>query len=123
MQTEGCSIPAACPSPRIVGGVLKWYAGDVFDLQVHLELTDQNGAELVFAPEHTVTFVFRDHRRAVLHEETFCDITDNTVVLRFTEAVTALFPAGKYTYDVIYKGIGRRTLAHGAPILVEGEMK
>lgn len=123
MQFEGNIIPAANPSPRIVGGVLKWYAGDVFDLQVQMELTDQNGAAIVFAPEHTVEFVFRDHRHEVIHKETFKEIADNTVVLRFTEAVTALFHGGKYTYDVIYNGFGRRTLAHNAPIVVEGGMK
>ena len=120
MQLEWNNLPAACPSPRIVGGVLKWYAGDVFDLQVQLELTDQNGAVIAFAPEHTVSFVFRDHRGEVVYRMSFCDIRENTVVLRFHEAVTACFPGGAYTYDVIYQGNGRRTLAYHAPIYVEG---
>ncbi len=119
MNDKGNSIPAARPSPRISGGVLKWYAGDVFDLQVYMELTDQNGRNIAIAPEHTVSFVFRDGRRETVHEVTFVSIEDNTVLLRFTEDVTARFPRGRYTYDVIYKGFGRRTLAHNAPVWVE----
>lgn len=116
---EEKSLPVACVSPRISGGVLKWYAGDVFDLQVRLELTDENGEAIEIQPSHTVIFVFRDSRRKEFYQVVFEEIEGNTVVLRFTEAVSALFPKGKYTYDVIYKGAVRRTLASNAPILVE----
>ena len=112
-------LPGACVSPRISGGVLKWYAGDVFDLQVRLELTDQEDEMIVIAPGDTVTFVFRDSRRKALYQVDCMEIEDNTMVLRFTEAVTALFPKGTYTYDVIYKGAVRRTLVSDGPILVE----
>ena len=112
-------LPAACLSPRIFGGVLKWYAGDVFDLQVRLELTDQEDEMIAVAPEDRVSFVFRDSRRKAFYQVDFVEIEDNTMVLRFTEAVTALFPKGAYTYDVIYKGAVRRTLVSDGPILVE----
>ena len=101
------------------GGVLKWYAGDLFDLQVEIELQDQFGKAFDIDATHTVTFVFRNQAREIIYELQFQEITDNTVVLRFTEGVTALFPKGHYTYDVIYQGVGRRTLARNAPILVE----
>ena len=119
MMYEEKWLPAACVSPRITGGVLKWYAGDVFDLQVRLELTDQDGTEIQIAPEHMVTFVFRNVRREPIYEVTFRGIEDNTVVLRMSEIETAMFPAGSYTYDVIYRGAVRRTLASDAPVLVE----
>ena len=112
-------LPAACPGPRISGGVLKWCAGDVFDLQLRLELTDQNGEDIQIAPAHTVTFAFWDVRRKPIYQVTFGDLADNTAVLRFTEAVSSLFPRGRYTYDVIYEGAVRRTLVRGGPILVE----
>ena len=115
---EKC-LPCASLSPRISGGVLKWYAGDVFDLQVRLALTDENGEALEIESTHTVTFVFRDACRRVVYEVTFVEIEDDTVVLRFTEAVSRLFPRGSYTYDVIYKGAVRRTLVCNGPILVE----
>ena len=120
MQYEASLIPAAAPSPRIVGGVLKWYAGDVFELQVQLELEDQYGFPIEIAEGHTIMFVFRNARREVVYQVVFKEIADNTVILQFDEAVTSQFPAGNYTYDVIYQGVGRRTLAHNAPIQVEG---
>ena len=116
---EEKSLPAASGSPHITGGVLKWYAGDVFDLQVRLELTDQDGAAIQMATGDTVTFVFRNACREPVYQVTFREIEDNTLVLRFGEQETALFPTGSYTYDVIYKGAVRRTLASDAPILVE----
>ena len=116
---EERSLPSAAAAPRIDGGVLKWYAGDTFDLQVQLELKDEHGEEIEIAAEHKLVFLFRDLRRRLLYELMFTDITDNTVVVRFTEPVTALIPKGRYTYDVIYYGTSRRTLAHDAPIWVE----
>ena len=119
MSNEVWSIPAAAACPRMSGGVLKWYEGDVFDLQVQIELTDERGEVLPFEAEHTVTFVFRDRCRRVVCELCYTGIENNTVTVRITEPLTALFPAGSYTYDVIYEGVGRRTLARNAPILVE----
>ena len=119
MKMEEKCLPCGSLSPRISGGVLKWYAGDVFDLQVRLELTDENGDVIGIDPHHTVTFVFRNACRRVIYEVTFVEIEDDTVILRFTEAVSGLFPRGSYTYDVIYKGAVRRTLVCNGPILVE----
>ena len=31
-------LPAARPSPRVAGGVLRWYAGDTFSVTLALEL-------------------------------------------------------------------------------------
>ena len=36
-------LPGAKPSPRIAGGVLRWYAGDTFSVTLALELRDQDG--------------------------------------------------------------------------------
>ncbi len=119
MVFEEKNLPVACPGPRITGGVLKWCAGDVFELQVRMELTDQEGADIQIAPAHSVTFVFRNARREEIYRVIFKEIEDNTVVLPFTEAATARFPKGRYTYDVIYEGAVRRTLACDAPIIVE----
>ena len=33
-------LPAARPSPRVEGGVLRWYAGDTFKVTLRLELQD-----------------------------------------------------------------------------------
>lgn len=116
---EPASIPSAAPSPRIVGGVLKWYAGDTFELQVDLELKDENGEAVVIESGQSVEFVFRDRTGKTVYAVGFEDIADNRVVVRFDASVSALFPKGRYTYDVVYRGPVRRTLAHGAPVMVE----
>ena len=113
------SLPAAAPAPRMSAGVLKWYEGDVFDLAVQLELTDEAGMHLPIEAEHRITLVFRNERRQVIWELCYTGIEDDRITVRVTEPVTALFPAGRYTYDVIYEGVGRRTLVRNAPILVE----
>lgn len=121
-MTDGmysAALPASVPSPRIVGGVLKWYAGDTFELQVDLQLTDEDGRTLPLEEGHTVEFLFRDCTRAVVYAVCFQEITDNRVVLWFNDEVSARFPKGSYTYDVIYKGAVRRTLVHNGPITVE----
>lgn len=119
MALEEKNLPGSCHSPRISGGVLKWYEGDTFELQVRMELTDETGAEIRIEPAHRVRFVFRNACRKTVCEMPFQGIEANTVILRFTEDVSALFPKGRYTYDVIYEGAVRRSLASDAPILVE----
>ena len=86
---------------------------------MEIELEDQFGKVFDIEAGHTVTFVFRNRAGETVYELRFEEIADNTVVVAFTEAVTAMFPKGHYTYDVIYQGVGRRTLARNAPILVE----
>lgn len=112
-------LPAAAVSPRVVGGMLKWYAGDTFRLQVQLSLQDQNGNPVEIQEGHKVEFVFRDHRDRQVHRVVFENVEDNCVTLVFDEAVTAMFPAGDYTYDAVYSGYVRKTLVHRGPICVE----
>lgn len=116
---ERGALLSAAPSPRIVGGVLKWYEGDTFELQVELDLTDENGGRITIESGQTVEFVFRDHTHREVYHLCFGEIEDNRVTLDFSEDVSALFPKGAYTYDVLYRGAVRRTLAHDAPIRVE----
>lgn len=113
------NLPSANPSPRIVGGVIKWYEGDTFDLQVDIELMDQNGDGVVILPEHALDFVFRNSRNEIVYAVRFTEITDNCVVLAFTPDVSSKFPKGGYTYDVYYDGAKRKTLVDQAPIIVE----
>lgn len=109
------NVPAAKVSPRVANGMLCWYAGDVFRLQLELTMRDQDGEEVIL-PEGDIRVVFYDERREVAHafEET---LHDNRVTLEFTEEITQKFPAGKYTYDVKYAD---GTLASGNVCRVEG---
>lgn len=113
------NLPSANPSPRIVGGVIKWYEGDTFTLCVDIELTDQDGEEIVIQPGHTVEFVFKNKKQNVIHSVSVTRVENNCVLLEFTDEISAKFPKGNYMYDIFCVGAERKTLANEAPILVE----
>ena len=113
------TLPSARMSPRIINGVIKWYEGDTFGLQVDIDLTDENGDAVVIQPEDTVQFVFRNNRGETVHNVVAANIENNSVLLDFGAAESAKFPKGVYEYDCFYNGAERKTLAHEAPIVVE----
>ena len=51
-------LPAARPSPRVAGGVLRWYAGDTFTITLRLELQDQDGEAVTVGADDSVTVRF-----------------------------------------------------------------
>ena len=112
-------LPSARPSPRIVNGVLKWYQGDTFQLDIELQLEDQDGEIVNIASSDTVTVVFYDRRVRVVKEFVSTNIEGNTASLLFDEQTTALFPAGEYTYNVYLDGEKRTTLAKDNNVVVE----
>jgi hypothetical protein len=60
-------LPGAKPSPRIAGGVLRWYAGDTFSVTLALELRDQDGDPVTVGASDslTVSFLTRRTRRCI----------------------------------------------------------
>lgn len=113
------NIPSAKPSPRIENGVLKWYVGDTFTIQLELELTDQDGEEIVIGEEDTVTVKFIDDELNTVKEFNCSEIPNNTIELAFDEDVTALFHKGKYSYDIYYSGENRTTICNDNKAEVE----
>lgn len=113
------NIPNAEPSPRVVNGVLKWYEGDTFDLDLEIKLEDQDGEPITIGASDTVKVVFRDSARNIVKEFSFTGISGNTVTLDFDSTCTALFPKGCYTYDVYYTGADRTTVANDNKAVVE----
>ena len=124
------NLPAGRESPRIENGVLYWYAGDTFTLNLELSLEDQDGTKLTVNNETddvTVTF-YNDRRERVKAfsygkaeegEANDGAITGNVVSLVFDKNVSALFPKGSYHYDVVYQSTWRRTLARENPAVAE----
>ncbi len=106
-------------SPRIVNGVLRWYEGNTFKLQLELELVDQDGEPVSIADTDSVEVKFRDKRKDVIKEFVFEHIEDNIISLDFDAECTALFPAGKYTFDLDYIGENRVTLINDSPAQVD----
>ena len=98
-------LPAARPSPRVAGGVLRWYAGDTFKVTLRLELQDQDG--------EAVTVRFSDEQNAPVHTFSFTGVTGNCVTLVFDETVSAKFPQGAYRYDILYTHGDKTTRARG----------
>lgn len=112
-------LPNAEPSPRIVGGVVKWYYLDTFEIQLRLDLTDQDGEPVEILPGDIVKVVFFGPRGEVVKEFTSMDVEQNTVTLVFDEETTTLFERGQYTYDVYYTGENRTTIANDNKAVVE----
>lgn len=115
-------LPHAEVSPRIEKGMLLWYLGDTFELDIHLDLIDQDREPVTLGEGAEVEVVFsRLNGKAV---KTFSfdgdEIEDNTVTLVFDSEVSALFCKGEYTYD-IYCTVGghRTTLANDNRVAVE----
>lgn len=112
-------LPHAELSPRLRNGVLYWYAGDTFDIDIHLVLRDYDGEEIVVPENASVIFAFRNESEETVKEFSFSNIVDNTVKLEFDEVCTALFPPGEYSYDVYYEIGYRTTLANNNRVVVE----
>lgn len=115
----GIPIPGAYASPRVENGVLLWYEGDTFEITVLLELVDQDGDGVEISTTDTMKFTFYNAEKEVVHEITFAEIEDDRVTLSFTDAVTAKFPKGKYTYDARLTHNNKTTLVRGNRICVE----
>lgn len=110
------NIPNAKQSPRLDNGVLAWYQGDTFSLQIELDMTDQDGVAVEATGD--VEVVFRDDCHNIVKEFT-CTPSNNIITLNFNEDVSALFPIGEYTYDMYYNGEHRTTIANDNKVVVE----
>ena len=113
------NLPRARMSPRLINGVLKWYAGDTWELQVDITLCDQDGENITIQSTDVIEFEFFNKKRDVVKKFTFTNVKNGSVVLVFDEETTALFPAGEYTYDVYYDGYTRKTLSNDSIAIVE----
>lgn len=114
------NLPSARSSPRIVNGVLKWYEGDTFDLQLEITLQDQDDLPVTLKTTDVVDIVFMNAKNKIVKELSFTKISNGLITLSFDEALSALFKAGEYTYDVyLTSGTNRTTLAKDNMIVVE----
>ena len=106
---------------RIENGVLYWYAGDTFRLNLNLTLKDTTGETVTVGAEDTLELTFYDRRRDTVKTLTWTgdDAADGFVTVVMDESVSALFPAGRYSYDLRLLGEERTTLIRGGRIIVE----
>ena len=106
-------IDSALPSPRIVNGIIEWYAFDTFSLGISFDIKDADGEDIVLGTGDSVTVSVRNDRGETVKEFEFENIMDNSVTLEFDGETTALFPEGMYFYDITADGDRRVTLARG----------
>lgn len=118
-------IPAAKPSPRFEFGTLCWYEGDIFDVYIEIELVDQDGEQVSYKNGATTVVQFYDEKHTLVQQFGTAIIEGKRMVwLHFNEETTAKFPAGNYTYNVLYSykdadNARRATLAKENKCLVE----
>jgi hypothetical protein len=104
-------LPGAKPSPRIAGGVLRWYAGDTFSVTLALELRDQDGETVSAGASDSLTVSFFDASHTPVHTFQFDRVTGGQATLTFDDTVSAKFPRGAYFYDILYTHGDKTTLA------------
>lgn len=114
-------LPWAKMSPRIENGVLYWYAGDTFRLNLNLTLKDTTGETVTVGAEETLELTFYDRRRDTVKTLTWTgdDAADGFVTVVMDESASTLFPTGRYSYDLRLLGEERTTLIRGGRIIVE----
>lgn len=113
------NIPSAEISPRIASGVIKWYQGDTFDIDLKINLTDQDGDPVTIGASDTVKVLFLDCCGNTVKEFTCTNIQNNTITLDFDATCTALFGKGNYTYDVYLNADERTTIVNDNKAVVE----
>lgn len=113
--TEQNSVLKPAPlSPRMDNGILKWFDGDTFTIQMVLSLVgngyDEEGnpvkdAPIALDPSDQVVVTFYDCHKKLVHVFVVTNIPNkpsqegyNTVNLVFDQDVSYKFPRGRYTY-------------------------
>ena len=104
-------------SPRVDQGVLKWFEGDTFGIDMEINLVregideDGNGKDdpVIFDDNDQLIVTFFNSRREVIHSFIATHINEDptsemyhTISLTFTKAISSKFRKGKYTYCIKY---------------------
>lgn len=102
-------IRSASPSPYISEGVLHWYEGDTFTLNLILSL-EAMGMDYTPVSGDTLEAKFFDDCGHLVKEFSKIDISSGTAQLVFDTLTSAKLQKGRYTYDlVVCFGDGSRT--------------
>lgn len=113
---ENVIVPAP-QSPRMDNGVLKWFYGDTFAVDMVINLSEQimgNDGEIIdrlvdFAPDDQIVVTFFNSRKEVVHSFIAKNISNDegtenyhTITLDFTKDISHKFCKGRYTYCTKY---------------------
>lgn len=113
---ENVIVPAP-QSPRMDNGVLKWFYGDTFAIDMVINLVEQETDEegntvnklINFSDEDQMVVTFFNSRKEVVHSFIAKNISNDessenyhTISLEFTKDVSHKFCKGRYTYCMKY---------------------
>lgn len=115
-------LPAAKPSPRIVEGVIYWYKGDTFQIDLALNIKDQDGESIDIQPQDIVKIVFFGFSKSkgdTIAEIELEGIQNNVFSLNFTEELSRKFDRGVYLYDIYLTHNHRTTIVNDNIVKVE----
>ena len=110
-------IPRAKMSPRIGNGIIYWYEGDTFELNVAVELKDQDGSVVEVGDAECFELVIRDERNNEVYNVKQYGASGFT--FECDEDTTALFRKGRYRYDVNFYGEYKTSIAEDNLMIVE----
>jgi hypothetical protein len=110
-------IPRAKMSPRIENGIIYWYEGDTFELNLAIDLRDQDGCIVEPTDETAFEIIIRNERKEDVYSEKHYAAAG--VTFACDEEVTKLFKKGKYRYDVNYYGEYKTSIAEDNIMIVE----
>lgn len=89
------------PNPKIAGGDITFYRGDVFPLELTLDLEDNFGYAVELAESDTVKIQILDGPSSVILEREYKDIENNKITFHVDDTVTQLLQDGRYRFRVI----------------------
>ena len=112
-------VDAALPSPRIVNGIIMWYEGDSFEISLKLSLKDADGNNHMLSAGDRAFVEIKNDKMKTVKEFVFSNVNENILSMTFDRETSAMFPVGKYFYDVRLEGAYNTTVAKNNRIKVE----
>lgn len=116
-------LQSAPVSPRMDNGILKWFYGDTFAVEMLINLVgsevDDEGnyhddIPIEFSPEDQIVVSFYNSRKKLVHSFVCTNINEDPsaedyhlITLNFIKDVSLKFLIGRYTYCVKYFHMGK----------------
>ena len=105
------NIPSAYESPRIENGSVRFYAGDTFEIDLKMEITDNNGLPVTLSANDTIDIVLTSCRGEELLTLQYngSDLDGSVLTIQVDSELSAKIPAGRHKYDIYLTHDGDRT--------------
>ena len=108
-------------SPSIPNGVLAWFEGDIFKLNLKGKLFDQDKTPVEFPEGATLTLCVLNERREIVKEFECSPDENGNIEINIDEETTALFPWGKYKGQMLFDD-GEKHVTIGVYEIIVGDI-